>query len=365
MTMTDQKVDAVSAVQALVKSDLRPLTSAIDRDGLYPQDFLHTLGAIGGFSKELDVATQINVIREVGRECGSTSFLVWCQRACVTYLMKSGNVSLRKRYLDPISQGTLLSGTGMSNAVKHLAGIEKIRLKAQRDGDDYIVTGSLPWVSNIGDGHLVIAAAQVAEGDYIMFAVSCDAPGVSLHDCPDFAALEGTQTLNIRFKDVRITGDDVLAQPDQFKAYVQSIKPAFVLTQIGMALGIIDASLRTIRESNVVSGHVNEFLDDQHDELAAQLLALQTTTTQRADQADHSNVAMIDVLRVRLAASELTLRATNSAVLHAGARGYLMRHPAQRRQREAVFVAIVTPALKHLRKEIHALERDTNEVQAA
>jgi hypothetical protein len=34
-----------------------------------------------------------------------------------------------------------------------------------------------------------------------------------------------------------------------------------------------------------------------------------------------------------------------------------MRHPAQRRLREAVFVAIVTPALKHLRKEISALQR--------
>lgn len=365
MTITDQTNDVVAAVQALVKSDLAPLSNAIDRDGLYPQDFLHTLGAIGGFSKDLDLATQINIIREVGRECGSTSFLVWCQSACVTYLMKSPNASLRKRYLDDIARGTLLSGTGMSNAVKHLAGIENIRLKAQRDGDDYVVTGSLPWVSNIGDGHLAIVAAEVDDGGYIMFAVSCDVPGVTLHDCPEFAALEGTQTLNIRFKDVRITGDDVLAQPDQFKAYVLSIKPAFVLAQVGMALGIIDASLRTIRESNVVTGHVNEFLDDQHDDLAAELVALQTTAAQCASQADHSDVAMLDVLRLRLAATELTLRATNSAVLHAGARGYLMRHPAQRRQREAVFVAIVTPALKHLRKEIHALESKAREAQAA
>ncbi|MBX6393573.1 MAG: acyl-CoA dehydrogenase, partial [Burkholderiales bacterium] len=67
------------------------------------------------------------------------------------------------------------------------------------------------------------------------------------------------------------------------------------------------------------------------------------------------------VLKARARASELTLRAANSAVLHAGARGYLMRHPAQRRLREAVFVAIVTPALKHLRKEIGDLERQRAE----
>lgn len=35
-----------------------------------------------------------------------------------------------------------------------------------------------------------------------------------------------------------------------------------------------------------------------------------------------------------------------------------MRHPAQRRLREAMFVAIVTPALKHLRQEINRLEQE-------
>ena len=33
-----------------------------------------------------------------------------------------------------------------------------------------------------------------------------------------------------------------------------------------------------------------------------------------------------------------------------------MKSPVQRRVREAMFVAIVTPALKHLRKEISDLE---------
>lgn len=44
------------------------------------------------------------------------------------------------------------------------------------------------------------------------------------------------------------------------------------------------------------------------------------------------------------------------AALHAGAKGYLMRSPIQRRIREEMFVAIVTPATKHLRKEINELE---------
>ena len=59
-----------------------------------------------------------------------------------------------------------------------------------------------------------------------------------------------------------------------------------------------------------------------------------------------------EVMRVRLAGGELSLRAANAAMLHQGARGYLRKATAQRRLREAYFVAIVTPALKHLRREI-------------
>ena len=61
------------------------------------------------------------------------------------------------------------------------------------------------------------------------------------------------------------------------------------------------------------------------------------------------------MLDVRAHASELSLKAAQSALLHQGARGYLMSAAPQRRVRESHFVAIVTPAIKHLRKEMARL----------
>ena len=58
------------------------------------------------------------------------------------------------------------------------------------------------------------------------------------------------------------------------------------------------------------------------------------------------------VLETRLSASEWSLRAAQAALLHAGAKGYLAGAAAQRKLREAFFVAIVTPATKHLRSEL-------------
>jgi hypothetical protein len=52
------------------------------------------------------------------------------------------------------------------------------------------------------------------------------------------------------------------------------------------------------------------------------------------------------------------LRAAQASLLHQGARGYLMSAAPQRRIRESHFVAIVTPAIKHLRWEMARLSAE-------
>ncbi|WP_332815670.1 acyl-CoA dehydrogenase family protein [Ramlibacter sp.] len=354
------------AISALARAELAPLAGAIDQQGLYPQAFLRKLGELGGFGASipresgglgLDLADQIDITTRIGAECGSTAFLVWCQSTCAWYLQHAPNEAPRTRYLRRVARGELLAGTGMSNPVKHLAGIERIHLTAARAGDGYIVNGALPWVSNVGPDHLAIVAAAVGNEGFVMFAVHGSAAGLELHPCPEFCGMEGTRTLNLRFKDLHLDAQDVLAHPHQFARFIERIKPGFILGQAGMGFGVVEGSLKTIRESNASHAHVNVFLDDQGSELAAELAELKAEAAGLARQAQAGPAPLLPVLKVRARASELALRAANSAVLHAGAKGYLMRHPAQRRLREAVFVAIVTPALKHLRKEIDDLER--------
>ncbi|MHA3902377.1 acyl-CoA dehydrogenase family protein [Castellaniella sp. WN] len=350
-------------IDALIRDALAPQADAIDQ-GRYPGDFMRALGRLGGFGAALpvesgglglDLAAQIDIIARVGRVCGSTAFLAWCQSACAWYLRQTDNAAARERYLAPIVRGEILAGTGMSNCVKHLAGIERINLRARRDGEGYRVNGALPWVSNLGSGHLVIAAAAVEEGGYIMFAAPPGPAAPILRPCPAFAGMEGTGTYGVHLKNVWIPAQDVLAEPAVFEDYIGRIKPGFLLMQIGMGLGLVRASLETIHATNQRLSHVNTFLDDQEDTLGRDLeiLLAETVRLARLDP----DALPLDILRARARASELGLRATQSAALHAGAAGYLMSHPAQRRLREALFVAIVTPALKHLRKEIHALEQ--------
>lgn len=354
----------IANVAELVKTKLKPIVDDIDRKGYYPEAFMRELGAIGGYASVgteaeggngLGLATQIAVLREIGKECGATSFSAWCQAACAWYLHQTPNQAVKDKYLADILQGKVLAGTGMSNTVKHLAGIEKHNLQAERVDGGYTVNGALPWVSNIGEDHIWANTAQIG-GGYVMFITGGQREGVSLQNCPEFCALEGTRTFSLNFKDVFIPDEDIIAAPEQFADYIQSIKAGFILLQIGIGAGVIDGSLGIIRLANVVNAEVNSYLDDGYDSLKARLDGAWAETERLAGLAWDGAPDNLATLKLREAAAVLALAAAQSAALHSGAKGYLMRSPAQRRVREAMFVAIVTPAIKHLRKEIAAIE---------
>lgn len=364
MSSHPQPLD-LEQVRAYIHEQLTPLVNDIDRKGFYPREFLHGLGRLNGFSAVAPIeygglgaslADQIEVTTAVSEICGSTGFLVWCQAACVWYLTHCPNEAVRARYLPAVARGELLAGTGMSNTVKHLSGIEAMRLKARREGDGYRVEGVLPWVSNLAENQLIIVAAALDEGGYLMFAVELDPEQIELRACPTFAGLEGTHTFNVRFRDTRVDADQVLANPEQFAAHMSRIRPGFCLSQIGFGAGIVRTSIESIKRINRSLEHVNGFLDDQHNELQQALDGLLEQALAQSRLADENATDLLSVLHLRARAAELSLDATRSEALHTGARGYLMNHGAQRRQREALFVAIVTPALKHLRKDIQALE---------
>ena len=226
-----------------------------------------------------------------------------------------------------------------------------------------MVNGSLPWVSHIGKDHYfgtVCAVLDEQTGEVnpdhqIMFILPCNRSGVTLKDCPSFSAMEGTSTYGLLLKDVLITADDIVADPA--KPFIKNIKASFILLQTGMGLGVAQGAIDSMWQVEDQLGKVNQFLEDRPlalqmelDELKARIMELAKTPYAIDDD------YLFNVLDVRAHASEIALRAAQSALLHQGARGYLLSSAVQRRVRESHFVAIVTPALKHLRLEMSRIK---------
>jgi alkylation response protein AidB-like acyl-CoA dehydrogenase len=344
-------------VAAIARKELAPLAAAIDAGEVYPADLLRRLGDVGAWASHrpddgaADLRCAIQSISALGEVCGATAFMAWCQNTLVWYAANSGNPALVARFADAVSSGKILGGTGLSNPMKSLFGIEKLKLKGRKVDGGYVVRGALPWVSNLGPDHLfgTIFEIENQPGEIVMFLADCSDPAVTLQPCKPFLAMDGTGTYGVQFRDALIPDDRILAEPAG--PFVKKIRAGFILLQMGMGLGLIKDCIAIMNEVDAPLGHVNRYLPQQPANFEDLLSDLETETMALArDPFNPGDSYWRRVVALRLNLGEASVAAAHAAMLHCGARGYLMSHRAQRRLREAYFVAIVTPATKQLRK---------------
>lgn len=368
--MTDLCAEAAgdAAVRAAVSSGLLAQVAVIDADGHYPAAFLSSLGSAGAFSGPIParfggrgggVADALAVIEEVSAACVSTGFCAWCQTVCGYYIAHGDSELMQTVALPEILAGSVGAGSAMSNPMKHFAGIEPLRVRATLAADRVVLDGMIPWLSNVvpGEGWFGLIAAS-ADGP-VMLAVPADADGITFVPSGPFIALEGSSTHGVRLDGVELSLAHVLAWP--VAGYLERIRPGFLLMQIGIAFGHVRACIELMEDSDRAKA-VNRYLPDGPDRLGADLDRLRERVSALAqgigcgetpiDEDGHR-----EVIAARLAAAELALRAGQATILHAGAAGFRRGSLAERKLREAAFIGIVTPGVKHLHKLLQDADR--------
>ena len=344
------------AVASIARRDLAPLAADIDSGTVYPAELLRRLGDAGAWGSHrpnngaADLRCAIRSISALGEVCGATAFMAWCQNTLVWYAVNSGNPALAG-VADNVSTGKILGGTGLSNPMKSFFGIERLKLKGRRVDGGYVVRGALPWVSNLGPDHLfgTIFETEDRPGEIVMFLADCSDPAITLQPCKPFLAMDGTGTYGVQFRDVFVPDALILAEPAG--PYVKKIRAGFILLQAGMGFGLIRDCIAIMNEVDGPLGHVNRYLDQRPVDFQQLLSDLESEAMELArDPFNPDDDYWRHVVELRLKIGEASVAAAHAAMLHCGARGYLMSHRAQRRLREAYFVAIVTPATKQLRK---------------
>jgi alkylation response protein AidB-like acyl-CoA dehydrogenase len=352
----DGSVASVSdQVATIARQNLAPMAASIDAGTVYPDELLRRLGDVGAWSSHrpnngaADLRCAIQSIATLGEVCGATAFMAWCQNTLVWYAANSTNPALVAKFADKFASGRILGGTGLSNPMKSFFGIEKLKLKGRKVEGGYIVKGALPWVSNLGPDHFFGTIFERDDGAIVMFLADCADPAITLQPCKPFLAMDGTGTYGVQFRDVFVPNDLILAEPAG--PFVKKIRAGFILLQTGMGLGLIRDCIGLMDEVGAPLGHVNRYLPQQpvqfrelHAEFEKEAMALASDPY----NADDGYWRRVVALRLRI--GDASVAAAHGAMLHCGARGYLKSHRAQRRLREAYFVAIVTPATKQLRK---------------
>src|ERR1700687_3227145 len=345
------------AVATIARRDLAPLAADIDNGTVYPADLLRRLGDAGAWGSHRTnngaaaLRCAIQSTAALGEVCGATALRAWSQNTLIWYASNSANPALAGDFADGVATGKILGGTGLSNPMKSFFGIEKLKLKGRRVDGGYIIRGALPWVSNLGPDHFFGTIFEIEDkpGGIVMFLADCSDPALTLQPCKPFLAMDGTGTYGVQFRDVVVPDDLVLAEPAG--PFVKKIRAGFILLQMGMAIGLIRDCIAILHEVGAPLGHVNRYLPQQAADFRDLLSDLESQTMELArDPFNADDDYWRGVVDLRLQAGDASVAAAHAAMLHCGARGYLKSHRAQRRLREAYFVAIVTPATKQLRK---------------
>jgi alkylation response protein AidB-like acyl-CoA dehydrogenase len=347
--------DRVAVARSTLADRAADLNDGVgDRDSRHSLQLLADLGWLGlGIPEAIGGAggtrlEAIEAIAHTAEDCLTSGFVFWCQRAFAEYLAASDNPWLQRELLPAVVRAERFGATGLSNAMKHLAGIESLRVRARWQGDRLHLNGYLPWASNLVPGNFVVAvAAETEAGEAIVAAVPADAPGLGRSDDLELLGLRGSNTAALTLDEVTIDRAWVIS--DRAREFLPAIRPSFLLLQCGLGLGVARSALRTVRSALGDRPHILRDRFDwqahRYDELAAALGCL-------AALADFGASETRQLFRIRIALTRLAVEAIGLELEAQGGAAYLTPSRTARRWREVAFLPVLTPSLVQLETEL-------------
>lgn len=287
----------------------------------------------------------------------ASAFSLWCHVMTMLYLAYADRGSLlRVEFLPQLERAERWGSTALATALGHAQTGRPLPVRARWQSEhELVLHGFVPWASNLTERFLVVTPAQEGHGTVIV-AVPSETAGVVVDPYPPLLALQGTASTSLRFVDVRVPQEWVLAH--DVVAFLQRIQPAFLGLQASFCWGLAARALAEARASlrgvNEVFRSELERSENERDWLAQQLRELLSEALRPADRERRCRALELRLAAMRLACSAVALEAKTK-----GGQAYRADSPAARRQREAAFLPIQTPTEGQLRWELQQLRSST------
>ncbi|WP_170228463.1 acyl-CoA dehydrogenase family protein [Nesterenkonia populi] len=331
---------------------------AVDQGEAFAREIFPALGRAG----QLDLGAPANtggrlldqaaVVEALAERSLASGFALWGHRMGIEYLA-AADTEWARSVLPRLRTGSVPGVSGMASAFKTFAGAGTLDLSLVREGDDLVISGRLPWASNLYEDALVVSAAwDKTEGSedavptIVAFWLSSD--GVEVGKDLDLLALQGTASTYVKVEDLRIPEEQVLST--DFYGFLGRCRPTFAILQSAFCMGLATASFRMARAN--LPG-LNEVFFDEFCQLKDELEDAKETLRGFARSVGTDSPAeRKDVLRLRLKAGQLAVSLAALEGKTSGGRGYVVTSDANRRLRESLFLPVQSPSEAQLRWEI-------------
>jgi alkylation response protein AidB-like acyl-CoA dehydrogenase len=317
--------------------DLKELLTKQDLLGIcFPTDF-------GGTA--LDNIAQAIVVEEIARADATTSLIVIVQKLGALPIIVAGTEEQQSRYFPRLASGEWIAAFGLTEASAG-SDVAGIRMRARRDGDDYVLSGSKRFITHGSIANLVtiFAMTDPAAGrkGLSAFIVETDTPGFSAPRLEHKMGIRGSPTAELHLDDVRVPAANRIGEEgDGFAIAMATLdrsRLSIAAQAVGIAQGATDFAVHYAAQREQFGERVADMEGIQF------MLADMASGTEAARQLTYAAAAAVDAdapdlaywtSSAKLVAGDMAMRVTTDAVQVLGGYGYVTEYPVERMMRDA------------------------------
>lgn len=317
-------------------------TGRYDLEAAWPGDSLDRLRDGGvlawtvpdEFGGALRSATDVTRgYQRLATACLVTTFVLTQRNAAVQRIAASVNEAVRTELLPPLARGELFATVGISHLTTSRQHLATPAVVARVDGDDFVLDGTIPWVTGGVEADVIVGGGTLDDGRQILAALDTDDPGLTALEPATLMALNGSRTGAVRVEGVRVPPERVIAGPVEAVMKQGLGGGAGSVTTSALALGAAQSSIAGLGEE----AERREDLVESHRPLAEEATTLERDLYRLVDEGAECG---LDAEGIRRRANSLVLRAAQALLAATKGAGYVRGHAAERHVREAMFFLV-------------------------
>jgi butyryl-CoA dehydrogenase len=295
----------------------------------------------GGGSDELS----LNIaIEEIATACASTAHILDSHLLlCCSPILHFGTEEQKQTFLPPLAKGEKVGAYGLTEPEAG-SDIANVKLKAEKDGDTYILNGQKTFISNgeVCETAIVFATIpELAPRGMTAFVVEMGMPGFSKGKKFKKLGMRAATTAELFFEDCRVPAKNLVGGEGKGIRIALSTLDRGRIGIASQAVGIARAVLRKCTEyakTRVQFGapiSKNQAISWKLADMATEIEAARFLYYKAAYLADKSEPFSPSAAMAKVFASELAMKAATWGIQIFGGYGYMMEYPMQRYFRDA------------------------------
>ena len=341
-------------VHQFATREIAPRAASIDQDNQFPADLWRKMGDLGllgitiperyGGSAMGYLAHAI-AMEEISRASASVGLSYGAHsNLCLNQIKLNGSEAQRSHYLPKLCSGEHIGALAMSEPGAG-SDVVSMRLKAERQGDDFVLNGSKMWITNGPDADVYVIYAktdpEAGSKGITAFIIERDAPGFSRAPKLDKLGMRGSNTCELVFEDCRVPASAILGQEGAGVRVLMSgldyERAVLSAGPVGILQACLDVVLPYVHEREQFGHAIGEFqlIQGKLADMYARCSASRAYLYAVCAALDRGEQSRKDAAAVILYTAEAATQSALDAIQLLGGNGYINDYPTGRLLRDA------------------------------